>query len=106
MGDGPARNVDGRGRERKLYQMRLENKYGRKKILNIHFDELAWFESSPNGLAINDPDCICSYCGFVFPEGDVPIRLSHSCHQEDCACKNKEALLHQACFRLLEVKPC
>jgi len=78
--------------------MRLENKNGNKLNLNIGCDELAWFETSPDA---GDPDCICSYCGFVIPEGEVPIRLSHDCHQEDCAQKNREARLHQDCFRLL-----
>ena len=95
---GPARDVDGRGRERKVYQMRLVNKAGQILNLNIKCDDLAWFETSPDA---GDPDCICSYCGFVITKDEVPIRLSHDCHQEDCALKKREARLHQACFRLL-----
>lgn len=82
--------------ERKLYQMRLQSKDGRENILNINCDELAWFKTSPEA---GDPDCICSYCGFVIWEW--PIRFSHSCELEDCDYQNKEARLHLACFRLL-----
>lgn len=95
---GPARDVDGRGRERKVYRMRLENKDGKKLNLDIKCDDLAWFDTSPDA---GDPDCICSYCGFVIPKDEIPIRLSHKCNLQDCPCKNKEARLHQACFRLL-----
>ena len=95
---GPARDVDGRGRERKVYQMRLVNKDGYQITLKINCDDLAWFET---GTDAGDPDCICSYCGFVIPEGEVPIRLSHDCHREDCTLEKLEARLHQACFCLL-----
>lgn len=95
---GPARDVDGRGRERKVYRMILRNKEGQEKILNINCDDLAWFETSPDA---GDPDCICSYCGFMIPIDEIPIRLNHTCDRPECDCENKEARLHQACFRLL-----
>ena len=44
--------------------MHLENKDGNKISLNIKSEDLAWFEMSPDA---GDPDCICSYCGFVIP---------------------------------------
>lgn len=98
---GPARDVDGRGRERKVYQMLLRNKSGREKRLQILCEELAWFETSPNA---GDPECICSYCGFVIMETDIPIRLYHTCKRPDCDLEKKEARLHQACFKLLVIK--
>lgn len=96
--NGPARDEDGRGRERKVYRMLLRNKDGREITLNINWDDLALFETSPD---VGDPDCICSYCGFVIQEDEVPIRFGHTCNLPDCDCKDKEARLHQACFRLL-----
>lgn len=78
--------------------MFLKNKEGQERTLNIHREELAWFETSP---AAGDPDCICSYCGFEILETDIPIRLSHTCKHLDCDLKNKEARLHLACFQLL-----
>jgi len=66
--------------------------------LNIGVDDLPWYETNPDA---GDPDCICSYCGFVIPKDEFSIRLSHDCQLEDCPGKNKEARLHQACFRLL-----
>ena len=98
---GPARDVDGRGRERKVYQMHLVNKEGNEINLNIKTEDLGWFETSPDA---GDPDCICSYCSFVIPETDIPIRLYHNCKHPDCELKNKEARLHPACFGLLVIK--
>ena len=104
MGDDPARDVDGRGRERKVYHMLLRDKRGREKRLQICCGDLAWFETSPPA---GDPDCICSYCGFVILETQIPMRLYHTgkhpgCDMEaDC---RLEARLHPACTLLLELK--
>lgn len=57
--------------------------------LNINLEELAWFETSPEG---GDPDCICSYCGFVIMEW--PIRIFRKCDKT-------EARLHIECYQLL-----
>jgi hypothetical protein len=76
----------------------LVNKDGKQIILNIKCEDLAWYETSPDA---GDPDCICSFCGFVIPADEVPIRLSHTCNIKDCDFEKKEARLHQACFRLL-----
>jgi len=81
--------------------MLLRNNSGREERLQIRCEELAWFETSPNA---GDPDCICSYCSFVIPETDIPIRLYHNCKHPDCELKNKEARLHPACFGLLVIK--
>jgi len=78
--------------------MILQNKAGKKMTLNIGDYELPWSETSPNA---GDPDCTCSYCGFVIPGDEVPIRLYHTCNLPDCPAKNKEARLHEHCFRLL-----
>jgi hypothetical protein len=59
--------------------------------LKIELDQLAWFKTSPDA---GDPDCICSYCGFVIPEDDWPIRIFRECD-------NTEARLHLECFREL-----
>ena len=80
-GDGPVRDVDGRGRGK--YSMALK--------FNIPLCELAWFEDSPDA---GDPDCICSYCSFVIPEDDVPARF----FSESGKC---EIRLHTKCFQLL-----
>ena len=81
--------------------MILRNKDGREERLQIQCDQLAWFETSPNA---GDPDCICSYCSFVILEGEIPIRLFHQCKRSECELENKEARLHQACFKLLVIK--
>jgi hypothetical protein len=83
--------------------MLLRNNSGREERLQIHCEELAWFETSPKA---GDPECICSYCGFVIPETDIPIRLYHTCKRPDCDFEKKEARLHQACFGLLVLKEC
>lgn len=59
--------------------------------LNVGFDELAWFDTSPDQ---GHPDCICSYCGFVIQEDDDSCRFFR---QSD----NTEVRLHVECFRLL-----
>lgn len=59
--------------------------------LKIDPDQLAWFDTSPDA---GDPDCICSYCGFVITEDDVPIRFFRESN-------NTEARLHIECFREL-----
>ena len=97
----PARDVDGRGRERKVYHMLLRDKRGREKRLQIHCGDLAWFETSPPA---GDPDCVCSYCGFVILETQIPMRLYHTCKRPDCEFEKKEARLHPACALLLELK--
>ena len=40
--------------------------------LNIPLCDLAWFDTSPD---VGDPNCICSYCGFVIREDDDLIRF-------------------------------
>ena len=42
--------------------------------INVGFDELAWFDDSPDA---GDPDCICSYCGRFIDEDQVPVRLTN-----------------------------
>lgn len=59
--------------------------------INIPVCHLAWFETSPNA---GDPDCICSYCGFVIPEDDVPTRLFSQSGK-------LEVRLHSECLQLL-----
>jgi len=59
--------------------------------INIGFDELAWFESSPDAGDINR---ICSYCGFVISKDDDSCRF---CRPSD----NKEVRLPMECFQLL-----
>ena len=58
---------------------------------NIPLCHLAWFETSPDA---GDPDCICSYCGFVIPEDDVPARFL-------CEGGKLEIRLHWECLKLL-----
>ena len=59
--------------------------------INIPLCHLAWFETSPDA---GDPDCICSYCGFVIPEDEVPVRLFGKSDK-------LEIRLHSECIRLL-----
>jgi hypothetical protein len=35
-------------------------------------DELAWFDDSPD---TGDPSCICSYCGRLIDEDQLPLRM-------------------------------
>lgn len=83
--------------------MLLRNKNGQTLHLQISMDDLAWFDESPHA---GDPNCICSYCGFVITESEIPIRLFNGCQHPDCRLNGTEARLHLRCFNLLEVKPC
>ena len=58
---------------------------------NIPLCELAWFEDSPDA---GDPECICSYCGFVIPEDYAPVRFFGEGGKY-------EIRLHPACLELL-----
>jgi len=66
--------------------------------LHIVLDDLAWFETSPDA---GDPYCICSYCGFVIPEDDVPFRLFQKPNPQEPGSKMLEARLHNACLKML-----
>lgn len=57
--------------------------------LKIDLEQLVWYETSPEA---GDPDCTCSYCGFVITEW--PVRFFRGSN-------NTEARLHVECFRLL-----
>ena len=53
--------------------------------IDIGFDELAWFDDSPD---TGHPDCICSYCGRVIGEDEVPVRMfKHAENKEARFCK-------------------
>ena len=58
---------------------------------NIPLCELAWFETFPDA---GDPDCICSYCGFVFLKDDALIRFFGESGKF-------EIRLHAECYRIL-----
>ena len=57
----------------------------------IDADELAWFDDSPDA---GDPACICSYCGNVIEEYEIPLRLFRRR-------ENTEARLCETCMDLL-----
>lgn len=42
------------------------------KIKHEYAHRIKWFKNSPSA---GDPDCVCSLCGELIPEEDVPIRL-------------------------------
>lgn len=60
--------------------------------LNVGFDELAWFDDSPDA---GSPDCVCSYCGFVISEDvDVAYRFFRPSD-------NTELRLHMECLQIM-----
>jgi hypothetical protein len=50
-------------------------------------DRLKWFQDSPDA---GDPECICSWCGKVIEEDEMPLRLFRS--------DNREARIHLSCW--------
>lgn len=61
--------------------------------ITVDFSKLKWFTDSPFA---GDPDCICSLCGKIISEDDVPIRMWNEKKPI------KEIRLHWNCF--LQVK--
>lgn len=58
--------------------------------IEVDFSQLEWFTDSPDA---GDPDCICSLCGKIIAEEEVPVRIWNPS-------KNpvKEVRLHWDCF--------
>ncbi len=63
------------------------------ETMMVDFSKLRCFENSPDA---GDPDCLCSLCGKVISEDEVPVRMWPS------GKTHKEYRLHWNCF--LEVK--
>ena len=108
-GDGPARDMDGRGLERTEHSMILRNKKGQEIIVDVRCEELAWFETLESGRGVytaDVPERTCSYCGFEIPAGEAPVVIAHCRCETDFDGKDKEARLHRRCFGILEIKPC
>jgi len=59
-------------------------------ITHQKLDELGWFDDSPDA---GDPACICSYCGRVIDEDQVPLRIWSQAGK-------KEARLCEGCTAL------
>lgn len=60
--------------------------------ISIDFSQLKWFNDSPDA---GDPECLCSLCGKLIQEDDVPIRAWPESGK-------REIRLHWDCF--LKVK--
>jgi len=80
------------GKCRQLVPDGKGNELARMNIaLSVARIELAYFNNSPDA---GTPDCVCSYCGFVIGENEVPLRiLSESGNTEARLCENCQALL-------------
>lgn len=64
---------------------------GREKMdIAVDFSKLKWFTDSPDA---GYPDCICSLCGKVIPEDEVPVRMWNQSSEPV-----KEIRLHWECF--------
>ena len=57
--------------------------------LNVSFDELAWYDDSPD---TGDPACVCSYCDLPIPARDMCLRINN-CDT------GKEARLCEPCWQ-------
>ena len=72
--------------------MAEEEEYKPRNIgIAIDKEDLAWFEDSPD---TGDEACICSYCGNVISEFEIPLRL----FKEE---EKTEARLCENCMDLL-----
>lgn len=60
--------------------------------LTIDQEGLRWFENSPSA---GDPACLCSHCGQVIGNEEIPIRLWREVDENVL-----EARLHHACFQI------
>ena len=61
--------------------------------LSIAKIELAYFNISPD---TGTQDCVCSYCGFVIGENEVPLRMFRkSDNTEARLCENCQGLLNK-----------
>lgn len=58
---------------------------------------LTWFTDSPD---TGRPECICSFCGKIIEDGEMPLRIFHDR-------ENKEMRLHMDCARqvIVEMAP-
>ena len=61
------------------------------KIKHEYAHRITWFKDSPFP---GEPDCICSLCGELIPEEDVPIRMWTEKHKPAL-----EARFHEDCFK-------
>jgi ribosome modulation factor len=58
---------------------------------------LKWFKDSPD---TGDPDCICSYCGKVIAEEEMPLR----CFRNTEDGRGEELRFHMDCAKLVIVE--
>ena len=66
-------------------------KKGLDIFLNISFDELSWFNESPD---TGDPACVCSYCDLPVPFGEPCLRIAN-------VLTGKEARLCEPCWQIV-----